>query len=632
MIENQQEGIVQNNSLCRQKAPSVSVTRNRNQIPNSNTENQEIVTRRVGGGYTSFVWESNLKTASVPKDESKMQETKSQISASNEKPIIRGLPGSKRKSCEDLTKSDMNSNTSLKYKMLSPNRNQSSKLLRKKSDHDCFKGESASSFMQIKKTRSPTFKYFQEIKKHISHKANWALWKYWNGWDWSLPNTKNDNISYNSQFQSMERWEFWNRLFEVNNKISKQKLNYEVSLSGLENSKDKGPLKLEDLASTGGNNDKSERGFKLKSNRSHHNSIGHEKASIPTSSSNNNLKNKSLSKLQLNYDKALNQIEEIKSKNNKLETINKSNFEQLDKYAWLIEELLQANTGLNSRLQRSNTFCELSVKNYFEFIDIYKDVQNVIINEKDIVNIKLKVDNIMQSHVKVIHDFNLEEVQFWIDQNRSIFNNLKLYSSEIELKLKTIKLNKEVVKSYINSWNGIELKQDESNESFSRWNELDDLLFSTQRQTLKQSSAQAPMEQSTQNFNFETLCEKWDGEDNNVFKMTITRLSQELRLLKEESEINSQESSHQKIKIQTLQKELSAVLNQHTKTEKDIQSLINELSNYKLKCKKLNEKLQQAKLAVDQSKAKWDKRIVDITEKHTKDMLSLKEEIDSISK
>lgn len=613
-------------SFIKQKQPSISVTRNRNQISSANTDNQEIVTRRVGGGYTSFVSASSQRAAQ--KDEAKMLESKSQITSSNEKPSIRGLPGSKRKSCEDLTKSEMNSNT--KYKMVSPNRNKSNKLLRKKSDHECFKGEGASSFMLIKKTRSPTFKYFQEIKKNVNHKSSWVPCKYWNGWDWAQPITKSDSISYNHHIQTFEKWEFWGRLFEVNNKINNQKLNYEVSLSGIENWKDRGPLKLEDLSSTGGNNEKSERGFKLKSNRSHHNSIGHEKASIPTSSSNNNLKSKPLSKLQLNLDKAMNQIEELKKQNNKLETINKSNFEQLDRYAWLIEELLLTNAGLASRLQRANTFWELSVKNYFEFIDIYKDVQNAIINEKDVVDIKLKVDNIMQSHVKVIHNFNLDEVQFCIDQNKSILSSLKSCSKETELKLKTIKLNKEVVKNFINSWNGIEIQNDESNESFSRWNELDDLLFSTQRQTLKQSTAQAPMDQSTQNF--DSIGEKLEGEENNYFKMTITRLSQELQILKEESEFNSQESSHQKIKIQTLQKELSAALFQHTKTEKDIQTLISELSSYKQKCKKLNEKLQQAKSALDQNRAKWDKRIVEITEKHTNDMLGLKEEIDSISK
>ena len=57
--------------------------------------------------------------------------------------------------------------------------------------------------------------------------------------------------------------------------------------------------------------------------------IGNEKASMPTSSSNNNIKNKSISKLQLNYDKALNQIEELKSQNKKLETISKTNWEQI---------------------------------------------------------------------------------------------------------------------------------------------------------------------------------------------------------------------------------------------------------------------------------------------------------------
>ena len=88
--------------------------------------------------------------------------------------------------------------------------------------------------------------------------------------------------------------------------------------------------------------------------------------------------------------------------------------------------MLMLNTQLNWSLQKSNSIWELSVKNYFDFIDIYKDVQNVIINEKDIVSIKLKVDEIMQSHVRVIHEFNLENVQWWIEQNKHIFSLIKI--------------------------------------------------------------------------------------------------------------------------------------------------------------------------------------------------------------
>ena len=259
MIENLQEEIIQNNSLIRQKVQSISTTRNRNQIAGSVTENQEIVTKMVGGGYTSFVCDVVESQKSNPKEDTKIPEARSQLSNQTDKPIIRGLPGSKRKSWEDLMKSEMNWKANLKYKMLSPNRNQGERLIRKKSDHECIKGESAGSFMMLKKTRSPTFKYFQEIKKHIHHKPDCILWKYWNGWDWT--SSKVDNATYSSKFQSIDRWEYWNRSIE--NKDRKQSVNYEVSLSGWESQKDRGPLKIEDLTSCW-TNEKSERGFKLK--------------------------------------------------------------------------------------------------------------------------------------------------------------------------------------------------------------------------------------------------------------------------------------------------------------------------------------------------------------------------------
>ena len=361
--------------------------------------------------------------------------------------------------------------------------------------------------------------------------------------------------------------------------------------------------------------------------------IGNEKASIPTSSSNSNIRNKSISKLRLNYDKALNQIEELKSQNKKLETISKTNWEQIERNIWFIEEMLMLNTQINWSLQKSNSIWELSVKNYFDFIDIYKDVQNVIINEKDIVSIKLKVDEIMQSHVRVIHEFNLENVQWWIEQNKHIFSSLKSNVIEIEAKLKTLKLKKEVSLSYINSLNGIEIKEEEQqNESFVRWNELDDLLFSTQRQSFKQSTINVPIENITQNLNFDSIDDKFNPEETNIFKETITKLSNELKVLKEESENNSHESNQQKLKIQALQKDLSVALQQQSKSEKEMISLINELNNYKQKWKKLNEKLQQTKSITDQSKVKCDKRIAEITEKHTKEMLNLKDEIDNINK
>ena len=211
--------------------------------------------------------------------------------------------------------------------------------------------------------------------------------------------------------------------------------------------------------------------------------------------------------------------------------------------------------------------------------------------------------------------------------------SLKSNVIEIEAKLKTLKLKKEVSLSYINSLNGIEIKEEEQqNESFVRWNELDDLLFSTQRQSFKQSTINVPIENITQNLNFDSIDDKFNPEETNIFKETITNLSNELKVLKEESENNNNESYQQKLKIQALQKDLSVVLQQQSKSEKEMISLINELNNYKQKWKKLNEKLQQTKSITDQSKVKCDKRIAEITEKHTKEMLNLKDEIDNINK
>lgn len=45
-------------------------------------------------------------------------------------------------------------------------------------------------------------------------------------------------------------------------------------------------------------------------------------------------------------------------------------------------------------LLKSQKFHELSLKNHFDFIDMFKSLQNSILKEKDITKVRLKFDEI----------------------------------------------------------------------------------------------------------------------------------------------------------------------------------------------------------------------------------------------
>ena len=90
---------------------------------------------------------------------------------------------------------------------------------------------------------------------------------------------------------------------------------------------------------------------------------------------------KNYSSLQLNYDKALCDIEELKSQNAELSREIESLKSDNNSIKVITDELLKSNKELYDNLSKSSTCCKSSVKNYFDFIEIFKSLQNAALKE-----------------------------------------------------------------------------------------------------------------------------------------------------------------------------------------------------------------------------------------------------------
>lgn len=105
-------------------------TRNLNFV--GNTESHNTVTKRVGGGYSSFACAEKGPTLQHSKSVASQNHQKSQV-INKEKVKGRNLPGSKRRSCEDLTKNELESKSiTSSAKVFSPsNSSRHTRLIRK---------------------------------------------------------------------------------------------------------------------------------------------------------------------------------------------------------------------------------------------------------------------------------------------------------------------------------------------------------------------------------------------------------------------------------------------------------------------------------------------------------------------
>lgn len=171
-----------------------------------------------------------------------------------------------------------------------------------------------------------------------------------------------------------------------------------------------------------------------------------------------------------------------------LDNTYRSSLEQINKLVGCVEQLLKINTKLTHRLNLSISNWESSVKNYLNFIEFYKSIQNVIAENTDFVNLKLKLDRVVQSNVKIIQNYDFENVQAHVGESKSALATVKSSISEIEAKFKSLKQSPADFNSYLDQINKAESQGERKTTRTLLESELDELLFSTQRPISKQSS------------------------------------------------------------------------------------------------------------------------------------------------
>ena len=104
------------------------------------------------------------------------------------------------------------------------------------------------------------------------------------------------------------------------------------------------------------------------------------------------------------------------------------------------------------------------------------------------MTLKLKIDRLIQSNVNIIKNYDFEAVQTHVVKGKISLESVKADISEIEGKLNNFKLIPYTYNSFLNSVDNSESQEDMKNSSILLENELDELLFSTQRPISKQSN------------------------------------------------------------------------------------------------------------------------------------------------
>ena len=278
--------------------------------------------------------------------------------------------------------------------------------------------------------------------------------------------------------------------------------------------------------------------------------------------------------------------------------VDKSNLKQIHQQICLIEQLLKISTDLSQNMEFLVSSWESSVKNYFSFIEFYKNIQNIIAEDSDLVTLKLKIDRLIQSNVNIIKNYDFEAVQTHVVKGKISLESVKADISEIEGKLNNFKLIPYTYNSFLNSVDNSESQEDMKNSSILLENELDELLFSTQRPISKQSNNTISKESSNS-------CQKASNWDN--------------KLANEESQAELASS------INSLKQELENLKFKNMKFE-------NEVNIYRQKWKLLNDKLENSNNSTTKIKQKWEEQIASILENHNNQMVTLQEQLTFLNK
>jgi len=186
----------------------------------------KTVTKRVGGGYSSFAYPNEDFTANKPKTTKK------------EPQKIRFLGSGKRKSWEDLGKSELPSQDDKGSRVFSPNGSSHPKLIRKKSASEKFQKPTSESYSIIKKGIN---KFYS-----LRHRKDWQKWNQWG--DCNCAASRVSSARGNSNIiiakNNNDKCSLWGN----KKNASKKRGNYQEKSQGKSQLNDGGPLKVEDLS------------------------------------------------------------------------------------------------------------------------------------------------------------------------------------------------------------------------------------------------------------------------------------------------------------------------------------------------------------------------------------------------
>ena len=190
------------------------------------------------------------------------------------------------------------------------------------------------------------------------------------------------NASYVIDWKESERCAKWNR--NIDDQVKIKHLKVKDKSLGRSQIDDGGKLKIDDLTT---NYDK-----QRKSNASRR----RPKPCLPSSTnhkSNSYLTTKkSISQLQLGYDQAIRDLDakntEINKLKSRIDLIENENKELKLKYS----DMICTNAMLVESVRKGTTLCTNSSTNFFEFIEVFKNLQNIVMgNEKRYVSIFKKL-------------------------------------------------------------------------------------------------------------------------------------------------------------------------------------------------------------------------------------------------
>lgn len=507
-------------AASRQKSVA-NETHTRNNTNTFNSYDPKTVTKRVGGGYSSFY---------VPNE----FEESHNVNENNDRNKVRHAASSKRKSWEELNRGDLHKIQAKEtaQKLLSPWTKQP-RLIRKKSEQESLNNSNFNSFSLMKKVQSSTYKIFK-------HKSDCKKWNECDQCNWVPVHSSNKDKSVGCLIQEERCSKCKKALVNSKRSVSKVK-DKSLAQSQLN---DNGKLRLEDL------------------NTEPQPMVPNQKPWNTTKTIRN-----SQSKLQLAYDKSMSEIENLKSEKRALTQQNKDLGEKLSHSKSMIESVVLTSINLYTQAYESQICNNLSIKNYFGFMEIFKNMQDWAINEDDISVIRDKFEDF--SHP--VFQFNFEEMQQKIDATKKSLGDIKQDLVEMVPKLDKLKVSSNIISRLTQISNEVtEVEETSFNPA-----DLDDLLFSTQRKSIARESICDGFLTSKEGFasNFDINQDQMQEE----MKQTIKGLTKELQVCKEQNE--------QQVDL-------------NSKYQQDLKSLQHKYI-------KLEEKLAKAKQIISNNKCKW---------------------------